>query len=112
MKRKSKVIKDKALLRQIAEDSGYRIYEIQDILDCLAICIADNANSGYDTLIKGIGTFRLKPGYNIRGRSNLTGEEYNTLTARSLSLKIDSLMRNKINKQAETNNALNGEENG
>lgn len=101
MKRKPKVIKDKALLKQIAEDSGYRLYEIEDILNSLAICIADNANSGYDTLIKGIGTFRLKPGYEMTGKSNLTGEEYKTRSKNTLSLRIDSLMSNSLNNSGD-----------
>lgn len=97
MKRKPKVIQGKELLKQIAQDSGYRIYEIEDMINSLANTIADNANKGYHTCIKGIGTFKPKDGYNISGRSNLTGEEYSTMTRNNLSLKIDGIMGNALN---------------
>jgi nucleoid DNA-binding protein len=97
MKRKPKVIQGKELLKQLAELSGYRIYELEDMLNNLATAIADNAKLGYSTNIKGIGTISYKQGHNIRGTSNLTGEEYNTVTRNTLTLKIDSVMSNILN---------------
>lgn len=101
MKRKPKVIQGKELLKQLAELSGYRIYELEDVLNSLAIAIADNAKLGYSTHLKGIGTIKFKQGHKIKGISNLTGEEYNTVSRNTLTLKIDSVM----------SNVLNGEEN-
>lgn len=94
---KVKTIKGVELVAQICDISGYRKYEVQDMLEALAIVVADNAKQGYATCIRGIGTLKVKQGYCIRGRSNLTGEEYNTLTAKSLTLKIDSIMSNALN---------------
>ena len=101
MKRKPKVIQGKELLKQLAELSGYRLYEIEDVLNNLAICIADNAKLGYSTHLKGIGTINYKQGHNIEGISNLTGEEYNTTSRNTLTLKIDSIMSNALNESIE-----------
>lgn len=102
---KPKTIKGKELLKQISAASfredgsgGYHNYEIEDILKFLAICISDNANLGYSTSIAGLGTFKVKQGYSIKGKSNLTGEEYNTLTDKTLSFRVDSIMKNMLNK--------------
>lgn len=94
---KVKTIQGKEFLKQLSELSGYRLYEVEDILNNLAIAIADNTKQGYNTCIRGIGTFKAKSGYNICGISNLTGEEYNTMTKNSLSFKADSIMLNMLN---------------
>lgn len=94
-------IKNKELIKQVAEQSGYHQYEVIDILKALAICIANNTNMGYSTAVEGIGTFSPKNGYNIKGVSNITGKEYNTMTSNTLSFKIDSLMRNTLNRMEE-----------
>ena len=97
MKRKPKVIQGKELLKQLAELSGYRIYELEDMINNLAICIADNAKLGYSTSIRGLGTINFKQGHKIKGISNLTGEEYNTVSRNTLTLKIDGIMSNALN---------------
>jgi len=94
---KQKTIHGKALLKQVAETSGYHAYEVEDILNALAICIAENSKSGYSTCIKGIGTFKVKKGYAIKGKSNLTGENYDTISRNTLSFKVDSIMGNALN---------------
>lgn len=104
---KPKTIKGKEFLRQLSESSEYHAYEFEDMLNRLAICVAENANSGYSTGIAGLGTFKVKEGYCIKGRSNLTGEEYNTKTDKSLSFKVDGVMRNMLNEQVDRRNTLN-----
>lgn len=94
---KAKIIKGAELITQICVLSGYRKYEVQDILEVLAVAVAENAKQGYSTHIKGIGVFKPKDGYGISGRSNITGEEFNVVTRNNLSLKIDSLMSNALN---------------
>lgn len=101
MKSKQKIIQGRDLLKHLSELSGYHSYEIEDVLKSLAFCIAESINQGYDVNIKGLGTFKMKPGYNICGISNLTGEEYNTVTKNILSFKTDSTMLNMLNNMGD-----------
>lgn len=90
-------IQGKELVKQVSIASGYHSYEVQDILTSLAICLAENSKLGYSTCIKGIGTFKVKKGYSIKGKSNLTGENYDTISRNTLSFKVDSIMGNALN---------------
>lgn len=99
-----KTIQGKELLKQVAYESGYFDYEVIDILNALSIVISENANQGINTSVKGLGTFKLKKGYSIKGKSNLTGNTYETTSMNSLSFIADSLMKNALN-NTEDNHA-------
>lgn len=85
-------IKHQELIRLLAEDSGYKIYEVTDIFESFWRVLTRELTSGNVEAIKvkNFGTVKLKKGYPRSFTSKLDGITYNTYTKDTVILKPDN----------------------
>lgn len=86
-KNKSKSYKQ--LIRNVADSSGYLVYEVEDVLDHLIGNIQLLLAQGVDVKLSGLGTIRVSP---MQVNNTLHGKKL-CYTTHRLSLATDEPMR-------------------
>lgn len=105
-------ISKKELIRKVAIQSGYFIYEIEDFLHALAIVVSEEVKQGNVVKVDGLGTFIYKPPRPVKNFSPYTGRYMDTISKKSCKFKPDRLFLNLLNGVDETKlNLLNDSEN-
>lgn len=77
------------LIRNVADSSGYLVYEVEDVLDHLIGNIQLLLAQGVDVKLSGLGTIRVSP----MTVNNTLGGEKVCYTTHRLSLATDQPMR-------------------
>ncbi len=85
-------IKHQELIRLLAQDSGYKIYEVEDIFESFWRVLTKEFTSGNVEAIKvkNFGTVKLKKGYPRSFKSKLDGKVYDCYTKDTVILKPDN----------------------
>lgn len=96
----STVIQKKEFVRMLAKKTGYRIYEVEDILHGLAILIGIEIAKGNTVKVKGLGDFIYKKPRKITHYSTMTGKNLDVISKTTCKFKPESVLLNFI-KEAE-----------
>ena len=101
-------IKHPEFIRLLAQDSGYKIYEVTDIFESFWRVLTRELTSGNVEAIKvkNFGTVKLKKGYARSFTSKLDGITYNTYTKDTVILKPDNKFVELLNENKDGNQAV------
>lgn len=85
------------LINLISEHSGYYKYEVQDLLQSLAVVLSYAIKEGHEVKIKGLGTFSYKKPRPCNNYSPYTGRYMQVMTKAGCKFKPDKLFSNLLN---------------
>ena len=94
---KQVLIKHKALIAHVSSLSAYPKYQVQDVLNALALAITEALLMNNKVTLEGVGTFSPQKPSLRKFRSILTGVEIEKYTKRSSSFRPDSYLSNALN---------------
>lgn len=97
------VIKHKDFVKLLAEDSGYNIYEVEDIFESFwRVLTRELLNDNVEAIkIKNFGTVKIKKGYARTFKSKLDGITYNCQTSDTITLKPDNKLVQMLNDKGD-----------
>jgi nucleoid DNA-binding protein len=96
-----KSISTNKLIALVAASSGYHKYEVADILEHLAVHIAQGIDNDLQVKLEGVGAFSKKESKPRDFKSGLTGKDYSISTKISATLKPDTYLKNFLNRSKE-----------
>lgn len=94
---KENTIKSGDLNRLIAEECGYYLYEVEDVMNAFAEVLAREVKNNKIVRVRGVGAFRKRTARERTFRSGITGEVYKSTTRDTLHLKAEASMIESLN---------------
>ena len=96
---KENTIKSSELNKLIADECGYYLYEVEDVMNAFAEVLAREVKNDKIVRVRGIGAFRKRSSRPRTFRSAITGKTYESTTKDTLHLKAEAGMIETLNSE-------------